>query len=207
MPNHRTSLVVAAITVAFLAAGGCKKTTNNTANLKTGLNTYFDAHPVCLYANEKKFPAQADTNNDTDTAGYDALVQQGMLTRTVAEKTKLLILSKSVNNYDLSDKGRGLWTADATQPGYGNFCYGKRQVENITSTPPGGDPPQGSTTAVNYTYTIGNVADWARQTVVQTAFPGVQAKLGAASNGTATLVLGPNGWTVQAPASSSGIVE
>lgn len=189
--------VVAA--VVLLAASGCKKTTDNAANLKSGLNSYFDAHPVCLYPAEKKFPAQADTNDQSDTAGYDALVQQGLLTRTVAEKTKLLILSKSVNNYDLSDKGRGLWTADTTQPGYGNFCYGKRKVENITSTPPGGDPPQGTTTAVTYTYTIGGVADWARAAIVQSAFPGVQAKLGAASNGTANMVLGTNGWMVQAP--------
>ena len=189
----------------LLATGGCKKATDNALNLKSGLNSYYDAHPVCLYASEKKFPAQADTNNASDTAGYDALVQQGMLTRTVAEKTKLIILSKSVNNYDLSDKGRGLWTADTTQPGDGNFCYGKRKVEQLTSAPPAGDPPQGTTTTVNYTYTIGNVADWARADIVQNAFPGVRTKLGAASNATATMTLGPGGWTVQAPA--SGIVE
>ena len=205
MEIKRTALAAVAV-ASMVAAGGCKKTTDNTANLKSGLNAYYDAHPVCLYSSEKKFPAQADTNNDSDTAGYDALVQQGLLTRTTAEKTKLLILSKSVNNYDLSDKGRGVWTADTTQPGYGNFCYGKRKVQDITSTPPVGDPPQGSTTTVNYTYTVGDVADWARATIVQNAFPSVQTRLAAAGNATATMVLGANGWTVQAPASGS-IVE
>ena len=203
MEIRRTAVAALAV-LSMVAAGGCKKTTDNAANLKSGLNAYFDAHPVCLYTTEKKFPAQADTNNESDTAGYDALVQQGLLTRTTAEKTKLLILSKSVNNYDLSNTGRSVWTADATQPGYGNFCYGKRKVGTITSTPPGGDPLKGSTTIVNYTYTIGDVADWARAAIVQNAFPSVQAKLAAASNGTATMVLGANGWTVQAPAGSVG---
>ncbi len=204
MKMNRISVAVVAV-AGLMAVTGCKKTTDNAANLKSGLNSYYDAHPVCLYSSEKKFPAQADTNDASDTAGYDALVQQGLLTRTVAEKTKMIILSKSVNNYDLSDKGRGLWTADANQPGYGNFCYGKRKVENITSTPPGGDPPQGTSTSVTYTYTVGDVADWARAAIVQNAFPSVRTRLGAASNATATMVLGQNGWTVQAPA--SGIVE
>ncbi len=192
--------------VAVLLASGCNKKKESAPNLKDGLNSYYAAHPVCLFAAEKKFPAQADTKNDADTAGYDALVQQGLLTRTTAEKTKMIILSKEVNNYDLSDKGRGVWTADAQQPGYGNFCYGKRKVENITSAPPGGEPAQGATTTVNYTYTIGDVADWARAAIVQNAFPKVQATLGAASNGTDTMVLTANGWQVQ-KASGSGIVE
>ena len=204
---HRaTSVMVAGTLAVMVAAGGCNKKKDSAPNLTDGLNSYYAAHPVCLYPSEKKFPAQADTNNDTDTAGYDALVQQGLLTRTTAEKTKMIILSKQVNNYDLSDKGRGAWTADAQNPGYGNFCYGKRKVQTITSTPPGGEPAVGATTTVNYTYTIGDVADWARAAVVQTAYPKVQAMLGAASNGTDTMVLTANGWQVQ-KATGSGIVE
>ncbi len=201
-----TSVLVAGVLAVTMAASGCNKKKESAPNLADGLNSYYAAHPVCLYPSEKKFPAQADTNNDTDTAGYDALVQQGLLTRTTAEKTKMIILSKQVNNYDLSDKGRGVWTADPQNPGYGNFCYGKRKVQNITSTPPGGEPAVGATTTVNYTYTIGDVADWARAAVVQTAYPKVQAMLGAASNGTDTMVLTANGWQVQ-KAAGSGIVE
>ena len=36
----------------------------------------------------------------------------------------MIIASKQVNNYDLSDAGRSTWTPDPAQPGYGNFCYG-----------------------------------------------------------------------------------
>ncbi len=195
---RKTRAAVAAMAVMVTVAAGCNKKTDSAANLKAGLNNYYDAHPVCLFPTEKKLPAQADTKNDTDTAGYDALVQQGLLTRTTAEKTKLLVLSKEVNNYDLSDKGRGLWTADTQQPGYGNFCYGKRSVQNLTSVPPEGQPAVGATTTVSYAYTIGNVADWARADIVQNAYPSVRAALGAASSGTDTMVLTQaNGWQVR----------
>ena len=165
----RTANMLAAIAVTAALVAGCNKKTDESGNLKTAIGTYYDAHPECLFDTEKKFPVQADTKNASDTAPWDALVDQGLLTRTTAEKTKLIVLSKSVNNYDLSDKGRGTWKPDSNQPGYGNFCYGKRSVENIVShTPVAGTQP-GVSTIVNYTYTIGNVADWARAAVVQTA--------------------------------------
>jgi hypothetical protein len=59
------------------------------------------------------------------------LTQEGLLTRTIAGKKVLIIASKQVNNDDLSDKGRTSWTPDSSQPGYGNFCYGNREVTLI----------------------------------------------------------------------------
>ena len=188
---------LAVVAVAAVLVTGCNKKKDESGNLKTAINTYYDAHPECLFDTEKKFPVQADTKNSSDTAPWDALVDQGLLVRTTAEKTKLIVLSKSVNNYDLSDKGRGTWKADPNQPGFGNFCYGKRKVENIVSHTPVASTQPGVSTVVNYTYTIGDVADWARAAVVQTAYPGVQAKLAGASNAQATLVLTDNGWQVQ----------
>ena len=194
----RTAKILSAVAMVAVLATGCNKKKDDTGNLKTAINNYYDANPECLFQSEKKFPVQADTKDASDTAPWDALVDQGLLTRTTAEKTKLIVMTKSVNNYDLSDKGRGTWKADPNQPGYGNFCYGKRTVENITShTPVASDQP-GASTVVNYTYTIGNVADWARAGGVQTAYPGVRAKLASASNAQDTLVLtGNNGWQVQ----------
>ena len=189
------TLGVLAFTATLLT--GCNKKKDESGNLKTAVNTYYDAHPECLFDTEKKFPVQADTKDASETAPWDALVDQGLLARTTAEKTKLLVLNKSVNNYDLTDKGRGTWKADPNQPGYGNFCYGRRTVENVVShTPVAGTQP-GVSTVVNYTYTIGNVADWARATEVQAAYPGVKGKLASASNAQDTLVLTDNGWQVQ----------
>ena len=192
-----------AVAVTAVLVTGCNKKKDESGNLKTAINTYYDAHPECLFDTEKKFPVQADTKDASDTAPWDALVDQGLLTRTAVEKTKLIVLSKSVNNYDLSDKGRNTWKADASQPGYGNFCYGRRTVENIVSHTPVDSTQPGVSTVVNYTYTIGNVADWARAAVVQTAYPSLRAKLASASNAQSTLVLTNNGWQVQSTGSSS----
>ncbi len=209
-PHLRLAAVSVALATSLLA--GCDKKKDDTGNLKSAINSYYQAHPECLFPAAKKLPAQADTDNDRDTAGYDALVDQGLLVRTTAEKTRLLVLNKQVNMYDLSDKGRGVWKADPQQPGYGNFCYGHRAVEAISSSTPAGSTQPAATTVVNYTYTIAGVADWARAASVQTAFPAVRDKLAASSNGHNTLGLTANGWQLQAPAArgasgDAGIVE
>ncbi len=196
--------ILAILTIGIVAATGCNKKADDAGNYKSAINSYYDAHPECLFKTEKKFPVQADTKDSSETMPWDALVDQGLLVRTTAEKTKLIVMSKSVNNYDLSDKGRGTWKADPQMPGYGNFCFGRRKVEKITNyTPVGGTQP-GVVTTVNYTYTVSDVADWARSAGIQTAYPGVKAKLAAASSATANLVLTGNGWQLQKAAAANG---
>ena len=104
-----------------LLATGCNKQADNTMNFTTAINNYYSAHPACLWADPIKFPVQADTSDTSKTSGYDALVDQGLLVRTTAEKKKFIIASKQVTNYDLSDKGRAAWTADVDQPGFGQY--------------------------------------------------------------------------------------
>src|SRR5580698_461533 len=153
----RTSVVCG---IAILLTVGCNRKADNTLNFTSAINTYYSAHPACLWSDPIKFPVQADTSDASKTSGYDALVDQGLLVRTSAEKKKFLLGSKQVNNYDLSDKGRSAWTADTTQPGYGNFCYGHRKVSSLdSSTPTTSDP--GATTHVSYHYTLADAPSWA----------------------------------------------
>ena len=42
------------------------------------------------------FSVQAATSDDAKTEGYDALIQEGLLTRTTAEKKALIISLKQV---------------------------------------------------------------------------------------------------------------
>ncbi|RXH58732.1 hypothetical protein [Granulicella sibirica] len=192
----RVALVCGA---ALMGAAGCKKTADNTINYKSALNTYYSSHPACLWSEEKKLPAQEDTSDTTKTAPYDALVDQGLLVRTTDEKKKLLVLSKQVTNYDLSDKGRSSWTADPNQPGYGNFCYGHRTVSSIDSATPTTDQP-GATTQVSYHYGFTDAPGWATAPETQTAFPSVQANLASGQTGSATLTNTTNGWAVTSAA-------
>ena len=196
MPSIRTTLRTAALCGAALAlATGCNKKADNTLNFTSAINSYYSAHPACLWSDPIKFPVQADTSDASKTSGYDALVDQGLLVRTSAEKKKFLLGSKQVNNYDLSDKGRAAWTADTTQPGYGNFCYGHRKVSSIDSSTPTTDNV-GATTQIAYHYNVPDAAGWATAAETQSAYPALQTELAAPQNAQATLTNTSNGWQV-----------
>lgn len=187
--------------VALLATG-CNKKADNTMNFSNAIDTYYSAHPACLWSDSVKFPVQVDTSDNSHTAGYDALVDQGLLVRTTAEKNKLIIASKQVNNYDLSGKGRSLWTVDVQQPGFGNFCYGHRKVSSIdTSTPTTSDV--GANTQVSYHYTLSGAPDWATTAETQNAYPQIHADMVGPQAAHATLTNTSSGWQVTGADSNS----
>ena len=194
MKTARTLMLLTASAVALTA--GCKKTADNTPNYKSAINTYLSGNQSCLWTDPVKFPVQVGTSDSEKTTKYDALYNQGLLNRTTADKKKLLgLVDKQVTNYDLSDKGRGSWTASTNDPSYGNFCYGHREVSSIDTASATGDQP-GASAAVAYHYTFSSVPDWAKDPGVQNAFPGVRTNLmgGAA---TASLVDTSGGWQVR----------
>ncbi len=185
-----------------LASVGCNKKTDNTSNFKSAIDTYYNSRPVCLWSSSKQLPVQANQDDKSKTSDYDALVDQGLLTRTAVEKKKLLVLNQKANNYDLSDKGRSAWTADQSQPGYGNFCYGHRKTASITSASPT-TSDVGATSNVVYLYAIDGAPDWAKAAETQTAFPQVKADLDGQQTAQATLTNTSNGWQVtSAPGST-----
>lgn len=183
--------------VGLLLVAGCKKTADNSMNYKSAIDAWYSTHPSCLWDTPQKFPAQVGASNDSENAPFAALVDQGMLVRSTSEK-KIIIVSKRQINYDLSDKGRSAWTADANQPGYGNFCYGHRKVESVTSSTPNNGEP-GATTTVNYQYSFTEAPQWAQAAVVQNAFPQVRSDLAGNGSASATLTDTANGWQVTTP--------
>jgi len=177
-----------------LITTACNNGNNNDTNYKAAINDHFKAFPVCIWSQPKKFPVQAATADDSKTEGYDALTQEGLLTRTTAEKKVLIIASKQVNNYDLSDKGRTSWTPDSSQPGYGNFCYGNREVTSIYNSTPGTNAAGAKTVDVTYHYQIANVSAWASSQEMKTAYPGIASALGSNPSDRATLVMTGDHW-------------
>ncbi|SEB84532.1 hypothetical protein [Terriglobus roseus] len=203
-------LCVALAATSLLVTTGCKQPKDTSSNLKSAINGYYDQWPECLWPDPIQMPQQHDKDDATKVMPFDALVDQGLLSRTPVEKTKLLVLKKEANSYDLTDKGRTNWTPNVNQPGYGNFCYAHRKVKDIVSNTPAGTEP-GATTTVNYTYTLGDVKDWAQAAETQNAFPQLRTALTATNNGKATLVLTSDGWKMQPVAKGatgdSGIVQ
>jgi hypothetical protein len=177
-----------------LSLVACKKTADTKPNFESGINAYYQAHPSCLWSSAQQFPVQVG-HSDPKTTRYDALVDQGLLVRTTSEK-KIIIISKQENNYDISDKGRTVWTTNPSQPGYGNFCYGHRKVSTIDSSTPTTDQP-GATTTVQYHYTFADVPAWATAAETQTAFPELGQHLSSTLQpATAQMTNTTNGWQV-----------
>jgi hypothetical protein len=174
-----------------LAAGCSSKKDATKPNFKSAISTYYSAHPECLWSTTVKFPTRSDTSDSSKTTQYDALTDQGLLTRQQDSRKVFIFGTKQVNDYDLSDKGRAAWTADPQQPGYGNFCFGHRDVTAVDDF-----SANGGTATVNYHYQLGAVAPWANNTEIETAFPTVQADLASPLSDKANLTLTDDGWVV-----------
>ena len=186
------------ISAAAILAAGCHSNTVDKMAFKSSINNYLSDHQECVWSDPLKLPAQADTSNDTQTRGFDALTDAGLLLRSSAEKKRFLIGSKQVNNYDLSDKGRSTWTADQTQPGYGNFCFGHREVTTIDSFAPP-DTANATQYVVNYHYGLAGVPAWANTIEMKTAFPKLASDTSGQQTATATLLKSTKGWQVSVP--------
>jgi hypothetical protein len=205
--KHVMSLAVCG---ALVIAAGCKKNAVDTGAFKSARNSYYSGKQDCVWADAVKFPVQADKNNEDQTKGFDALTDAGLLQRTPQEKKRFLIGSKQVNDYDLTDKGRSTWTADPSQPGYGNFCFGTRSVTSVDSyTPP--DNPDATQFTVNYHYSVASAPDWATSAEMKTAFPKIATDTSGQQTGSATLLKSNNGWQVSqaqpSAGTSSGLVQ
>lgn len=184
--------IVAAVIVTLFA--GCRHSnTVDTEAFKSALNDFYHTRQICLWDGSIKLPAEADASNDNETRQFDALTDAGMLTRIPAEKKRFLVGSKRVNTYDLSDNGRKNWTPESAQPGYGNFCFGRRKVDSILAYSP---ETSGATQySVTYRSTV-PVPDWANNAEIKTAFPQVGRDV-AGANASATLTKSGEGWTVE----------
>jgi hypothetical protein len=187
-------IAISSSLLCLLLAAGCNNKTESNSSYKAAINDYYKAHPACLWPEAKKFPVQEATSDDAKTQGYDALTDSGLLSRTTGEKKVMVVASKQVNNYDVSDKGRAAWTTDPTQPGYGNFCYGHRDVTSIDNVTNGTDSNGNKTAQVSYHYQMGDTATWANAQEMKTAFPGVATALAGPQADTALLTQTGDHW-------------
>ena len=195
MRFHRATFYLLCGTL--LAAAGCSnKKAASKDNFKKAIGNYYNAHGECVWSSAVKFPVEADPKAGDQTAGYDALTDAGLLTRSSAQKKIFIFGSKQVNDYDLSSKGRSAWTPDGQQPGAGNFCFGHRVVTAIDNFTTSSDSKSEQIASVDYHYALGDTADWAKSTEMQTAFPTIQAEMSGSKVDKATLVNTDDGWQV-----------
>jgi len=184
-----------ALAALAILPSACKKQLD-TAQFKTAINNSFAGKHECIWPEPVKMPAEADPTKDDRTRDFDALTDAGLLARAAEEKKRFLIGSKQVNLYDLSDKGHTAWTPDASNPGYGNFCFGHFNVTAITAAVPN-DATNPTEYTVTYQYEVEGIPGWASTPESRRAFPKI-AKDTSIQSATATLVKDSNGgWVVQ----------
>lgn len=196
MPRQTASLLLFCALATLPTA--CKKDAIDKGEVKPAIDHYLAARHECVWPEPIKMPAQADTSKDEKTRDFDALTDAGLLIRAPEEKKRFLIGSKEVNNYDLSDKGHSAWTPSASQPGYGNFCFGHFSVTTVDSISPN-QPDNPTEWTVNYHYEVQGIPSWANTPESRRAFPKIAAdtSIQAAS---ATVIKGTNnGWAVVPP--------
>ena len=189
---------------ALLMAAGCRKSNFvDKAAFKSAINNYYSTRQDCVWPGPVKFPVQADSSNYEQTKGYDALTDAGFLVRKAEEKKRFLIGSKQVNDYDLSDKGRSNWTADQTQPGFGNFCFGHREVTTIDGFTPA-DVSDATQYSVSYHFDVASVPGWASTVEMKTAFPKVAIDTSGQQTAVANLMKSNSGWQVNSVTPAEG---
>ncbi len=193
----RASSVFSVLLCASLFCAGCSnKKAASKDNFKKAIGNYYNAHGECVWSSPVKLPVEADPKAGDQTAGYDALTDAGLLTRTSTQKKVFIFGSKQVNDYDLSSQGRSVWTPDQKQPGYGNFCFGHRVVTTVDDFSTSSDNNGAQVANVDYHYTVGGLAGWAQSTEMKTAFPTIQADLSGTKVDKATLINTDDGWQV-----------
>jgi hypothetical protein len=192
---------------ALMVVAGCRKTNFvDKMAFKSAINDYYSTRQDCVWSSPVKFPVQADTSNYEQTKGYDALTDAGFLVRKAAEKKRFLIGSKQVSDYDVSDKGRASWTADQTQPGYGNFCFGHREVTTIDGFSPA-NVSDATQYSVSYHYDVASVPAWASTVEMKTAFPNVAIDTSGQQTAVANVVKSNRGWQVSSVTPADGVAS
>jgi hypothetical protein len=192
---------------ALMVVAGCRKTNFvDKMAFKSAINDYYSTRQDCVWSSPVKFPVQADTSNYEQTKGYDALTDAGFLVRKTAEKKRFLIGSKQVSDYDVSDKGRASWTADQTQPGYGNFCFGHREVTTIDGFSPA-NVSDATQYSVSYHYDVASVPAWASTVEMKTAFPNVAIDTSGQQTAVANVVKSNRGWQVSSVTPADGVAS
>lgn len=186
------------VSVLALMAAGCGPQKPDTSIVKSVIETHYSTHPECLWVTPVQFPATLHANNSMlaspgHTLRYDVLTNAGLLSRTEQPAKRGVPHSEPMDVYALSPQGRTAWTPDPSQPGYGNFCFGHREVtsvNNLTMRKQSGVV----TASVSYQYDLAGVPDWAKSSQIEMAFPNVRGALAGPRNAQADLIKNGNGW-------------
>jgi len=213
---YRRRLLFLSVSVATITGCGSNIQQANHANFTAALNAYYEEHPECIRLpkteNDKGFDYIAEIADDTKALGakrnksdlkpYLELSELGIFT---AEKTQLERKFFSQSNmvpamgFKLTKEAKALLYESKSRseqfmgPGL-NICYGHRQVVRIENFTEPAEAIGVTASQVQYAYKIVDVADWAKNLKVGSAFARVTTMLADEGSDQDDMILTDNGW-------------
>ena len=177
--------------IVFEAAGCSNKMDPNERNFGAAISAYLEKKgDLCL--NSIKWPK--------DTGGLDYQLDglkesdQLQILETVGLVSSETIDRGALNNrgesstgtretflrYELTEKGRSFFHADRNDPDSGELCYGKKALDTLVKW----DGPlkigDYQVASIRFHYKVVDLADWAKDTNVQVAYPAIKRTLDGA---------------------------
>ena len=159
----RNCFVVTA--VLTLAVTGCNRNNATNSNLEEGLNHYLSHLQPCPGYTASSFPTNSYAINPR--ADLEALASVGLLS-----KSTFLVNGSDQIRYDITDKGRkSTFSGDLPKTGEPKvFCFGRIEVDHITSFTEPAEADGMHVTRVTYTRKLTHRPSWADDPAILKAF-------------------------------------
>lgn len=174
----RTSVCMAALFILSACDG---KPTLDESHAKQALQSYYDAHPFCTSI-AVEFPLESSSALYRK-AEMDPLVKAGLVALTGTR-------------YAPTAEGEAVLRRGADKfLGGTDICFAKRSVQKITAISAPTESAGAKTAKVTYDYALKEVAPWAKEPAMASAFPQIAAALGKQEGqATEVLVQTSDGW-------------
>ena len=206
-------MLAAAPLLSSCGDGGAHKASNET--FAEVLNAYYADHKDCVglptTKNEDGYFYIAEIADDTKPLGaqrndrdlkpFLALAKAGIMTAQDAQLSKK-VFSRTEKvqgkGFKLTELGRSMLLADEFKRGFSKgepqLCYGQRVIDEIINFTEPADIRGFRMSSVNYKYSVGAVADWAKLPEVHLRYPHLETYLVTKSEDKDDLVLSDIGW-------------
>ena len=179
--------------VLLAAMGGCRTGARRRAEMVGAIDEFYVEEPACLWFEPVETPMEVDAADTAGRAGLDALVDQGLLARTVVDADAQ---NGAGVRYELTPTGRKAWHAEVGHAGFGNICYGVTKVVEVGSVVAQHDGKLGDVTDVAYLTELRRQPVWTMSPAVKEAFPRLEMELTGRMAASARLQERNGGWVV-----------
>lgn len=191
------SVAIASLGAIVAACGSPQDATES--NFKKSIQAYFDTQQLCVDLPAKEAPFSFQDGEIAGQGSFqrskaDALAAAGLLT-TKPTEVRALFSTKMVPGTEFQVSELGQKYLQPSTPGRSpKFCSGKYEMGDVTNFTPPNDVMGMKISRVDFNYKVSDLADWAKNESMSSAFTQLAALNAPEAKGKATLILTNNGW-------------